>query len=69
MITFDIPVKKTDTVVVLVIRPQGSGGAALGRALGLSLEIKQHFARSLDEICYGKIRSHPQAWQDDILRI
>ena len=55
--------------MVLEIRPQGSGGAALGRALGLSLEIKQHFARSLDEICYGKIRSHPQAWQDDILRI
>ena len=45
---------------------QGSGGADLGSALDLALGLEQYFS---GEICYGKLRSQPQAWQDDILRI
>ena len=69
VITVDTPVGKTEKATVHEIVPQGSGGAALGSALDLALGLKQYFSGSLDEICYGRIRSQPQAWQDDILRV
>ena len=69
MITVDTPVGKTEKATVHKIVPQGSGGAALGSALDLALGLKRYFSGSSDEICYGKIRSQPQAWQDDILRV
>ena len=68
-ITVDTPVGKTEKATVHEIVPQGSGGAALGSALDLALGLKCYFSGSADEICYGKIRSQPQAWQDDILRV
>ena len=69
VITVDTPVGKTKKAKVHEIVPQGSGGAALGSALDLALGLEQYFSGSQNEICYGKIRSQPQAWQDDILRI
>ena len=69
VITVDTPVGKTDKRQVHEIVPQGSGGAALGSALDLALGLKRYFAGSAEEICYGKIRTQPQAWQDDILRV
>ena len=69
MITVDSPVGKTEQYVVHEIVPQGSGGAALGSGLDLTLELKRCFAGNQDKISYGKIRAQPQAWQDDILRI
>ena len=69
VITVDTPVGKSEKAVVHEIVPQGSGGAALGSALDLALGLKRYFSGSADEICYGKIRSQPQAWQDDILRV
>ena len=69
VITVDTPVGKTEKAVVHEIVPQGSGGAALGSGLDLALGLKRYFSGSQDEICYGRIRSQPQAWQDDILRI
>ena len=69
MNTVNTPVGKTEKAEVHEIVPQGSGGAALGSALDLALGLKHYFSGSADEICYGKIRSQPQAWQDDILRV
>ena len=69
VITVDTAVGKSNKAVVHEIVPQGSGGAALDSALDLALGLKQYFSGSSDEICYGRIRSQPQAWQDDILRV
>ena len=69
VITVDTPVGKTEKAIVQEIVPQCSGGAALGSSLDLALGLKQYFKGSMDEICYGRIRSQPQAWQEDILRI
>ena len=69
VITVDTPVGRTETATVHEIVPQGSGGAALASALDLALGLKRYFAGSQDEICYGRVRTQPQAWQDDVLRI
>ena len=69
VITVDTPVGKTKKALLHKIVPQESGGAALGSALDLALGLEQYFSGSQDEISYGKIRSQPQAWQDDILRV
>ena len=69
VISVDTPVGRTEKAKVHEIVPQGSGGAALGSALDLALGLKAYFSGSQDEISYGKVKSQPQAWQDDILRI
>ena len=69
VISVDTPVGKTEKATVHEIVPQGSGGAALASALDLALGLKRYFAGSLDELCYGCVRTQPQAWQDDILRV
>ena len=69
VITVDTPVGRTYEAIVHKIVPQGSGGAALASALDLGLGLKRYFAGSQDEICYGRIKTQPQAWQDDILRV
>ena len=69
MISVDTPVGKTERATVHEIVPQSSGGAALASALDLALGLKRYFAGSMDELCYGCVRTQPQAWQDDILRV
>ena len=66
VITVDTPVGRTESATVHEIVPQGSGGAALASALDLALGLKRYFAGSQDDICYGRVRTQPQAWQDDI---
>ena len=65
----DTPVGRTNKATVHEIVPQGSGGAALASALDLALVLKRSFSGSQDELCYGSVRTQPQAWQDDILRV
>ena len=69
VISVDTPVGRTDEATVHKIVPQGSGGAALASALDLALGLKRYFSGSQDELCYGRVRTKPQAWQDDILRV
>ena len=69
VITVDTPVGRTETATVHEIVLQGSGGTALASALDLALCLKRYFAGSKEEICYSSVRTQPQAWQDDILRI
>ena len=69
VINMDTPVGKSKRATVHEIVPQGSGGAALASALYLALGLKRYFAGSMDELCYGRVRTQPQAWQDDILRV
>ena len=69
VISVATPLGNTEKVEVHEIVPQGSAGAALASGLDLALGLKRYFSGSQDEICYGKVRSQPQAWQDDILRI
>ena len=69
VISVETPVGRTEKAEVHEIVPQGSGGAALASGLDLALGLESYFSGSSDEICYGKVRSQPQAWQDDILRI
>ena len=68
VITVDTPVGRTETATVHEIVPQGSGGAALASAMDLALCLKRYFAGSKEEICYSRVRTQPQAWQDDILK-
>ena len=69
VISVDTPVGRSEKATVHEIVPQGSGGAALASALDLALGLKRYFAGSKDEICYGRVQTQPQAWQDDILRV
>ena len=69
VISVATPLGKTEKVEVHEIVTQGSGGAALASGLDLALGLKSYFSGIQDEICFGKVRSQPQAWQDDILRI
>ena len=69
VISVDTPVGRTDREEVHEIVPQGSGGAALASALDLALGLKRYFSGSGDKMAYGTVRTQPQAWQDDILRI
>ena len=69
VISVDTPVGRSEKATVHEIVPQGSGGAALASALDLALGLKRYFAGSGDEICYGRVQTQPQAWQDDILRV
>ena len=69
VISVDTPVGRTDKATVHEIVPQGSGGAALASSLDLALVLKRYISGSQDELCYGSVRTQPQAWQDDILRV
>ena len=48
---------------------QGSGGAALASGLDIARGVQSYFAGSQDEVSYGRVRSQPQSYQDDILRL
>ena len=69
VISVDTPLGRTNKATVHKIVPQSSGGAALASALDLALGLKRYFSGSQDELCYGSVRTQPQAWQDDILRV
>ena len=61
VISVDTPVGRTEKKTVHEIVPQGSGGAALASALDLALGLKRYFSGSQDELCYGSVRTQPQA--------
>ena len=48
---------------------QGSGGAALASGLDIARGVQSYFAGSQDKVSYGRVRSQPQSYQDDILRV
>ena len=51
------------------ICPQGGFGGALASGLDLALGCKAYFQGSQDELSYGRGRSNPELYQDDLLRV
>ena len=49
--------------------PQGSGGAARASGLDIGLGLSDQFSGSKEEVCFGRVRCNPQAFQDDISRL
>ena len=68
-ISVDTLVRRTEKATVRKIVSQGSCEAALASALDLAFGLKIYVAGSSDELCYGSVRTQPQAWQDYILKI
>ena len=51
------------------ICPQGGFGGALASRHNLALGCRNYFQGSQDEMSYGRVRTNPQLYQDDYLRV
>ena len=63
------PARTTQSKEAHDLVPQGYGGASRASALDIGLGLDKHFAGSTDEVLYGRVKCHPQAFQDDIARL
>ena len=69
VITVKTPAGPTESKEVHELVAQGSGGAALASQLDIGSGVQCYFHNSTEEAKYGSVRTQPQCYQDDVLRV